>query len=125
MVVSKICGWESRSITSVGVSLEIDDSILHIIFFFKFLIVIFISVSELVRIKIIINSNVIRAVSHWLISVHSWDLDVGTIHNVVLSPEWLKVFRCSVWGSVVSGLLMGVGTNITVPVISHLSKVES
>mgnify|MGYP006906940662 CR=1 FL=1 len=117
MVVSKICGWESRSISSVGVTLNVDDSILHVIFFFKFFIVRFISIGKLVRIKIISNSNVIRAVSDWLVSVLSWNLDVGTIHNVVLSPEWLKVTRCSVWGSIVSGLLVGIGTNIVVPVI--------
>jgi len=38
---------------------------------------------------------------------------------MVFKPEWNKVTGSSIWGSIISGLLCSIGTNIVVPVISR------
>jgi len=82
VITSKVICWNCRSISSVCLAIDVNNSVIHILFLVDFSIISRVTIGKFVRVKIL---SLHETVSHWLGSIISWNSDMRSIHNVVSS----------------------------------------
>jgi hypothetical protein len=111
--------WDSATVTSVGVTVIVNDKIVWIVFLLELFIVRFVSVGKFVGVWF--SSELTEStVSHDLMFI-SWDSNMGTWHDMVFVPEWREVSGGGVRTGISSGLLVLVSADIVVDIITSSS----